>query len=307
MTSNRPILVTGSHRSGTTWAGEMISASSQVAYIHEPFNRDDHPGAGVFNKRFDIWFPYITPENLVDIYESYRKTLEFRFDYLAALRSIRSVPDIQIVFSSAKRFSGFKSRNLRPLVKDPIAIFSAESLASSFNMSVLVMIRHPAAFVSSLKNLKWTFPFEHFLRQPLLMRDHLHPFEMEIRDFSANRKETLDQAILLWKVIHHVILKYQANHPDWIFMRHEDLSREPMVNFGDIFKKLDLDFTHHVKRVIQEHTEASNPAEVAADCIKRDSKTNIWNWKKRLTQDEILHIRRQIGNLSDNLYSDSEW
>jgi len=36
----KPILVTGSHRSGTTWAGKMISACPNVGYIHEPFNID---------------------------------------------------------------------------------------------------------------------------------------------------------------------------------------------------------------------------------------------------------------------------
>ena len=36
----RPILVTGSHRSGSTWLGQMIGASDAVGYIHEPFNID---------------------------------------------------------------------------------------------------------------------------------------------------------------------------------------------------------------------------------------------------------------------------
>jgi hypothetical protein len=38
MTSARPIVVTGTHRAGTTWVGEMISKSPEVTYIHEPFN-----------------------------------------------------------------------------------------------------------------------------------------------------------------------------------------------------------------------------------------------------------------------------
>ena len=34
----RPILVTGSHRSGTTWVGKTIALSPSVTYIGEPFN-----------------------------------------------------------------------------------------------------------------------------------------------------------------------------------------------------------------------------------------------------------------------------
>jgi hypothetical protein len=35
MTRMKPILVKGSHRSGTTWAGRMLAKANGVAYIHE--------------------------------------------------------------------------------------------------------------------------------------------------------------------------------------------------------------------------------------------------------------------------------
>ena len=36
--TGRPILVTGAHRSGTTWVGKMLALAPGVAYVHEPFN-----------------------------------------------------------------------------------------------------------------------------------------------------------------------------------------------------------------------------------------------------------------------------
>ena len=36
MQNASPILVTGSHRSGSTWVGKMLSVAPHVAYIHEP-------------------------------------------------------------------------------------------------------------------------------------------------------------------------------------------------------------------------------------------------------------------------------
>jgi hypothetical protein len=39
-----PILVTGAHRTGTTWVGKMLAASPQVAYISEPLNVWHRPG-----------------------------------------------------------------------------------------------------------------------------------------------------------------------------------------------------------------------------------------------------------------------
>ena len=42
--AQRPILVTGAHRSGTTWVGKMLAASREVAYISEPLNKWHRPG-----------------------------------------------------------------------------------------------------------------------------------------------------------------------------------------------------------------------------------------------------------------------
>ncbi len=64
-------------------------------------------------------------------------------------------------------------RGATPLVKDPIALFSAEWLAATFDMRVLVMIRHPAAFAASIRRRGWRHRFADFLEQPLLMRDLL--------------------------------------------------------------------------------------------------------------------------------------
>ncbi|MCF8233846.1 MAG: hypothetical protein K9G67_15655 [Bacteroidales bacterium] len=34
----KEILVTGAHRSGTTWVGHVMREAPEVHYIHEPFN-----------------------------------------------------------------------------------------------------------------------------------------------------------------------------------------------------------------------------------------------------------------------------
>lgn len=38
----RPILVNGSHSSGSTWVGRMISLSPKVGYIGEIFNLNEN-------------------------------------------------------------------------------------------------------------------------------------------------------------------------------------------------------------------------------------------------------------------------
>ena len=247
----KPILVTGAHRSGSTWIGKMIAKSLQVGYIHEPFNVKQCP-PGICSAGFKYWFTYITKENELEFYDALKKTFEFKFDFSNAFKKVKQPLDLWYVLRSLGNFSLNHLLNSRPLIKDPIALLSAEWLADKFDMDVVVAIRHPAAFVSSIKRLNWTHQFDHFLKQPLLMRDHLSPFESEIKKFADCEQDILDQAILLWKILHHMIAKWQESHPDWIFVKHEDISHDPMDGFQTIFNQLNLELTDRIKNTIKE-------------------------------------------------------
>jgi len=59
--SKTKILVTGSHRSGTTWVAKMIANSPSVGYIHEPFNPTIYR-PGICAAKFR-GFTYISKEN----------------------------------------------------------------------------------------------------------------------------------------------------------------------------------------------------------------------------------------------------
>ena len=182
MPSKRPILVTGSHRSGSTWVGRIIAACPSVAYIDEPFHIKHD--LGVCGARFDHWFTYVSEQNETDFYTHIKNTLDFRYNWTGKLKSIRTPKALHPLLVHYIRFLLYSHTNARPLLKDPIAIFSVDWLASKFDMDVLVLIRHPAAFAGSLKVNNWTHPFSHFLDQFLLMRDHLYPFEEEIRKWA---------------------------------------------------------------------------------------------------------------------------
>ncbi|UCF28983.1 MAG: sulfotransferase family protein, partial [Chloroflexota bacterium] len=56
-----PILVTGAHRSGTTWVGKMLAAGRETAYISEPLNVWHRPG--VLRVPTQYWYTYINEDN----------------------------------------------------------------------------------------------------------------------------------------------------------------------------------------------------------------------------------------------------
>jgi len=303
----KPILVTGSHRSGTTWVGRVLAAAPSVGYLHEPFNLMHRPGQ--CGARFRHWFTYITPENAAPYYEPIRRTLEFSYDLPAELAVVRSPKDALRLGRDFLLFGMAHLRRLRPLVKDPIALFSAEWLASAFHMDVIVLIRHPAAFADSLKRKHWTHPFSHFLEQPLLIRDHLQPFLPEITDYAAHEHDIIDQAILLWRLTHAMIATYRKAHPDWLFIRHEDLSREPEQGFREMCRRIDLPFSARLEAAVADYSGPSNPGGPPArgDSFKRDSRAGISHWKQTLSRPEIARIRERTEAIANGYYSDDEW
>jgi hypothetical protein len=301
MIFKRPILVTGSHRSGSTWVGKMIAESPSVCYIQEPFNLTRQPcSCGV---KFDYWFQYISDENASIFHEHVQHAIGLSYNF----RKPKSLKDVLRLVGDYCNFL-FHRVSVRPLVKDPIAVFSAEWLAATFDMDVILLIRHPAAFAGSLKRLNWPHPFSHFLDQPLLMRDHLYPFEAEIREYAEKEQDIVDQAALLWKLIYHMVLKYQKNHRDWVFIRHEDLSRDPLSGFQTLFNKLNLALSEHIREVIREHSDPANPNQASRyNSIQLDSKSNLSNWRNRLTESEVERIRTQVEDVSSAFYSDEDW
>jgi hypothetical protein len=176
-------------------------------------------------------------------------------------------------------------------------------------MKVIVLIRHPAAFTSSITRLNWKHNFSHFLHQPLLMRDYLYSFESEIRAFVETEHAILEQAILLWRIIHSTILQYQAKHQDWIFIRHEDISADPLYHFEYLYKKMNLTLTGREKQIIEDYSSEDNPTEATRGhtFVKRNSKSNMKSWQKKFSKEELLTLRTQVEEISHKFYSDADW
>ena len=310
MTITKPVLVTGSPRSGTTWVGRMLSVSSKLYYIHEPFNPDFRPGSGVCNIRFKHHQTYITQANETGCFKPISRMVEGIYDWRAALLACRSKADINKTWNQMREFRGYRRSHMLPLIKDPIALVSAGWLGTRFDLNVIVMIRHPAAFVASMKRLNWGFdPSRWALSQPLLLKDHLAPLEEELKTLRDTQSDIIDQAALFWKVIYFVVLKYRETYPDWIFLRHEDIALDPMVHFKMLCEKIGIDFTSEMEKQIDEYSNASNPSQSrgAEKLIKLNSKKAVSNWKNLLSAQEIERVRDRVEEVSKYYYADGDW
>lgn len=310
MTSAKPVLVTGSPRSGTTWVGNILSESEELYYIHEPFNPDYPPGSGVCNVRFPHHQTYVTDDNEAAVYQPIRDMLEGRYNLPAALRSCKSFSDVGKALASRWRFLEYGRRGMSPLIKDPIALMSAGWLGKRFDINVIVMIRHPAAFAASMKRLNWGFdPTRWALSQPMLIRDYLSPFEQDLLGLVHARPGIVEQAALFWKIAYFVVSKYQEQFPDWIFLRHEDLAKDPLAGYEKLFETLGLGFTEQVRGKIVECSSDRNPTHSSGSdrLLKLNSKEVISQWQRALTSEEIQRIADIVGDVSARFYTGDEW
>lgn len=301
-----PILVTGSHRSGTTWVGRMLAADADTAYISEPLNVLHRPG--VYRVSVKHWYTYITEENEAEYLPAFHELLDFQYHLLLEIKSLRSVKDFLRMGRDFRIFFNGSMHGQRALIKDPFAVFSTPWFAKRLNCQVIITARHPGGFVGSLKRLGWNFDFDNFLNQPLFMRDHLETDRAAME--SMPKDDIIGQAALLWKIIYRFVHSTKESFPQFQVVRHEDLSLDPMGGYQALYKNLGLSFTEHVKDIIQNSSSSENPTKLAKNkthSVKLDSRANLDNWKKILSPEEISRVRKLTEGVSESFYSDEEW
>ena len=305
---SNPILVTGAHRSGTTWVGKMLAAGGGLAYVSEPLNVLHRPG--VMRAAVAHWYQYISDGNQADYLEALRDTVALRYQYGRELAALRAPKDLLRMGRDAYIFTRGRLRNQPALLKDPFAVMSAPWFADRLDCRVVVVVRHPAGFVSSLQRLNWTFNFQHLRAQPALMDALLGAWRDQMQAADSNPHDLIGRASLLWDIIYTIVDGYRASQPDFIIVRHEDLSRHPLAGFEDLYNQLGLAFNPRARARIQRASSTGNPSETAnraKHSVDLDSRANIKNWQSHLTPAEIARIRTLTETVAPRFYGDEDW
>jgi hypothetical protein len=305
-TERRPLLVTGMARSATSWVGRILFASGQFGYVDEPFNLVSPPGT--VRVPVPYWYAYVTSENEDTVLQELADLAAFRYPLRHELARCRRPADVLHTAKMWRR--SMRSRSLRPLLKAPHAVFSAEWFERRLNSQVVVVVRHPAAVVSSWKRLGWGFDLYNLLAQPALLRDWLGPMAEEMKIAATEGHDAIDRIALLWRAIYSVVAEYQSRFPAFIVVRHEDLSREPTKGFAALYRRLGLTYSKEVADVVSASTSKRNPEQLTVEDAYRtavNSAANVDAWKRRLTLEEAARIRALTAPVASRFYADAEW
>ena len=176
----------------------------------------------------------------------------------------------------------------------------------------MVIIRHPAAFVASMRAAGWPINFRSFSRQPRLVEERLAPYATALAAALETPPDAIETYTLLWILLHHQIDLLRQEHPDWIFVRHEDLSRAPATEFRVLFDKLGLEFSDAVKTSLERFTTdqgALGKLTLFGNKRRtmRNSQDSMHAFRRRLTAAEIERIRRIAEPLWPRFYGAEDW
>jgi hypothetical protein len=277
-----------------------------VAYISEPLNVLHRPG--VMRAGVPLWYTYVTDDNEAQYLPAIRETLRFRYHLLAEIASLRSGHDfLRMCRDSGIFLRGWLLRQ-RALLKDPFVVFSLPWFSERLGCEIIVTVRHPAGFASSLKRLNWPFDFGDLLAQPRLMHDYLEPYRSRMQAMPPD--DVIGQASLLWAMIYRSVQSMCRSLPNVHIVKHEELSVDPLPGFASLYNQLGLAFTPDVQRAIRESSSSENPAELSKDrvhSVRLDSRANLHNWKRRLAPEEIRRIRLLTEEVAHDYYPEVDW
>jgi len=275
-----PLLVTGLPRSGSSWVGQVLCRAPGVRYRYESLNPH--------------WVPAL-------------RGRPGHFRYLAPDRpgpkAVRRAGDRALAGRQSPKqllralYRGYGRAALRRrgrlVLKDPTACLLAGWLQARHGGEVLVLVRHPCGFASSIQRLGWPIRLRRLLDQDDLVRDHLEPYLPVLEQSIDDPWAALGA---FWAAVHRV-LRAQAGD-GWHFVRYETLCLAPTEAFGTLARNLGLDLAPSATARTGPHRE--DPGSTA-----KDSRRMASIWHDRMSRDAQEAVMGPVEALGLKDWSES--
>ena len=281
--SNRPVFLTGAPRCGSSWVGEVLGTCTDVRYVYEPFNHRWMPAL-----RGQL--PHFT--YLDDLTEASSVIEQTGRNAFLGLQSRK-----QLARAAYRRYWRAATHNAsRVIIKDPTASLMSAWIAKQFNAQVLIIMRHPCGFASSLDALDWKLGVNSLLRQDALMRDYLENFREALNQARSDKWLTRGA---IWGAIHTVFSHQLECHPNWYLLRYESLCADPVGQFETLTEntKLELNPLTREKIAALSATDSTD-----SGSTRRNSRLMPDIWRKRMSPGEIDAVMGMVAEFGLGYY-----
>lgn len=282
------VVVTGPHRSGTTLMGRLLEHAPRTFYVHEPFNVD-WGLAGV-----PCRYPYLTARDT----DHPVGHLLYRYLTTGEGQWLRDGEPLS-ADHPRQRTNRMNIRALRllsftPIIKDPFLLLSLGWLNATFNTTPVVTLRHPAAWVASLRrrSMHPRAALRSFRRQNAygdpVVREILSQQKWERADLIAAGAAT-------WACLVRMLDVQLAAGARARVIRMEDFAAEPTRILRETYPACGLTVPHRLEELVRQHTGEHNIVVPQPDVmheLRRNSRALVTAWRAQLSAAEQATIRR---------------
>ncbi len=303
MRGRRVVVVTGMHRSATTFTGRILATVPGTAYLQEPFNW--HYGLAGVHTMYPI-FPSQSTDGGDDLVELYDRVVALRARYRRWRTNDRpAARAARLLFAGQAGRSQLRARLARPpattlVIKDPYLSLAVPWLIDHRDVRCVQLLRHPMAIWRSVQRMGWGLDFAS-VGGPQL-DERLSTLGLPDRAKIARATHAERQACL-WTLIYGEIVAPGATG-DVLVVRHEDLSTTP----HDWFERIAV----HTGLVLPAKTHAEITSRTEAETVtpevghlhefSRHSASVAHAWTRHDPNEDERAIRAITGPAVERLY-----
>lgn len=285
--TSKPLkFVSGLHRSGTTWIGQMIEYAMPGSVVHEPLNA--HAGLTGVNKWYYGPAEKVYVTTLLNEMLHGRRTFRRRRCKDSALKNLaRAVGGSRY----ERALTGALLSDNPIVLKDPFLIRLGVVMVEAFDAKGVIMVRHPAALINSLRRMGWALPdLDGLDRGPAQKNPELQ-FAFDVGRF--------------WATIYSEVERQVTSLPDYLLIvRHEDMCIKPVESGLDILAHLGIAANDAALNFLRVSTsgEAGEMSGKQLHNMHRDAKTLASSWRRSLTGDQIKAIEEGAWPVLQRFY-----
>jgi hypothetical protein len=292
------ILISGMHRSGTTFAGRILSKAPKVTPLHEPFNA-----------KFGL-------EGVKSIYQlEGGKEFDSNFEKVRDLdfRVSQKADGDDFVKGMVRYFIGgrtsidrYKARldtrlyggGRKLLIKDPFLMAMAGYLSEKYSVKSLITVRHPVAVWNSIKRMGWKLDFGR-IQGALFFEKFSRYSQQELKGMGEVEKFSV-----LYDMLYRSAFLDSKLSNSVKLVKHEDICFDPQLKFEELALFLGVRVTSGMREEVDVLTrgEAAEITNEKLHNFTRDSKALSWSWCKYPESKDERIIAEITGGVVEQLY-----
>lgn len=294
------VVVTGLHRSGTTFLASILDAAADTEALGvEPLNV-------TWGLRLAAeWYPKIVPGDVIDVrLQRVRRGIPVGWkvvgdDPLERIRSWRRGQRRNLRVFRARR------NDLTLIVKDPFLSLSLPYAATLTSRPVVISMRHPAAWAMSLQRVDW-HPAK--LLADLRARDDLTGLfdDLEVPDRRWADVPVLEAGAWTWLVLTAAIERQRETMASpTVLLPLEEFATDPLERGLGLIDDVGLRTDDETASAIAGLTLGSTvvPETSTTHVLQRDTKASVSAWRERLSSDEQQLVWNICAPVASRYYS----